>query len=131
VGNRPTSAFVSSLIGGAITLTTDLVTLHTWFFMYYNSGMTFTWSWWYVMGSVHFTALEALILFVIGAACGISILVGATLQYSSEEPRVRKGSLVVLVATILGIPTTYFGMIIGGLLSIIGAVQGISWKPLD
>ena len=103
--------------------------INTWFSMYSMAGWTFHYSLWYVIGSIEFTAEEALVLFVIGAGCGILTVVGAALQSSGSRSRVRRGSILVLVATIIGSAPTDFGYLIGGLLSILGAALGISWEP--
>jgi hypothetical protein len=72
---------------------------------------------------------EAIFLFVIGAICGISIMAGAVLQFSGERLKVRAGTVIILVASLIGIPSTYFGMIIGGVLSIVGVALGSAWRP--
>lgn len=96
--------------------------------MYSSSGTTFTYSLWYFLGSVDFTATEALVLFGLGAMCGVLIIFGAVLQHSGKKSKVKNGSIVVLLATTVGVPSTYFGMLIGGVLSMIGAYSGLTWK---
>jgi hypothetical protein len=127
----PTSAFACSLIGGIITLISSLLSINSWFFMYSNAGTTFTYTLWYFIGSTDFTAAEALVLFVIGVACGILIIFGAVLQHSGQKSKVKNGSIIVLIASIVGVPSTYFGMLIGGILSITGAYIGLTWKPQE
>ena len=128
---RPSAAFACSLIGGIITLISALISINSWFFMYSNAGTTFAYSLWYFIGSIDFTAVEALVLFVVGVVCGVVIVLGAVLQYSGQGPKVKKGSIVVLIATLVGVPSTYFGMFLGGILSIMGAYVGLTWKPRD
>ena len=129
MADRPTSAFVLSLIGGTITLIVGLISIHSWSYLDSTVGGGFDYQTWPI--SVNFSAEAALLLFVTGAICGISIIVGAVMQYSGERSRVRRGSILVLVASIMGIPSTSFGWFIGGVLSVVGAAQGIAWKPLD
>jgi len=129
--DRPTSAFVCSMIGGIITLFSSLLSINGWFFMYSNSGLTFTYSLWYVVGFADFTAVEALVLFVIGVACGVLIIFGAVLQHSGQQLKVKNGSIIVIIATIVGVPSTYFGMLIGGILSVVGAYVGLTWRQRD
>jgi len=129
MADRPNSAFACSLVGGLFALGSSLLSINGWVFMYSNSGLTFTYSLWYIIGFADFTAVEALVLFVIGVACGIMIIIGAALQHSGQMPKVRNGSIIVLIATIVGVPATYFGMLIGGILSVIGAYLGLVWKP--
>ena len=127
--DRPTSAFVCSLIGGLIALLYSLVLINSWFFMYSNSGTTFNYSVWYFVGSLNFTAAEALALFVTGVVCGLLTIFGAVLQYSGRKSRVKSGSIIVLAATVVAIPSTYFGMFLGGILATYGAYVGLTWKP--
>ena len=129
--DRPTSAFVCSMIVGIITLFSSLLSINGWFFMYSNSGLTFTYSLWYVVGFADFTAVEALVLFVIGVACGVLIIFGAVLQHSGQQLKVKNGSIIVIIATIVGVPSTYFGMLIGGILSVVGAYVGLTWRQRD
>jgi len=129
MADRPASAFACSLVGGFITLGASLLSINGWLFMYSSSGLTFTYSLWYVIGFADFTAAEALVLFVIGVASGALIISGAVLQHSGQRLKVRNGSIVVLISTIVGVPATYFGMLIGGILSVTGAYLGLTWKP--
>jgi len=131
MADRPTLAFACSLIGGMVTFGYSLLSINGWLFMYSNSGLTFTYWLWYIAGFAEIAAVEALVLFVVGVACGAMIISGAILQYSGLKPKVRNGSTIVLIATILGIPGSYFGMLIGGILSVIGAYLGLTWKPIE
>jgi len=126
---RPTSAFVCSLIGGLIGLLDSIVLTNSWFYMYANTGTTFNYSAWYLVGSLNFTAVQALALFAIGVVCGFLTIFGAVLQYSGRKSRVKTGSIVVLAATVVAIPSTYFGMILGGILATYGAYVGLKWEP--
>jgi hypothetical protein len=128
VADRPTSAFVLSLIGGIITLISGLISINSWFALYSTLGPGFVYS---SLGLGDMASGEAIVFFIIGAICGTLIIVGAVLQHSGEKSRVRRGSILVLIASIVGIPSTYFGMFIGGILSVVGAAQGLAWKPLD
>ena len=126
---RPTSAFVCSLVGGLIGLLYSIVLTNSWFYMYSNSGTTFNYSVWYLLGSLNFTAVQALALFAIGVVCGFLTIFGAVLQYSGRKSRVKSGSIVVLAATVVAIPSTYFGMILGGILATYGGYIGVKWEP--
>src|SRR5712692_2230264 len=123
---RPTTAFILSLIGGIITLILGLLSINSWFSLHSTVGGGFNYE---LFNFVNMTAGAAILLFVLGAICGISIIIGAVLQYSGEKSRVRVGSILVLVASIVGIPSTFFGLIIGGILSVVGAALGLTWKP--
>jgi len=123
---RPTSALVCSLAGGIVTLLSSIISINGWLALSSSVGSTFSFS---SPGLGEVSSGEALILFAVGAVCGVVIMAGAVLQYSSEKQRVRRGSLLVLGATIIAAPATFFGLIFGGLLSVIGGGLGLSWKP--
>jgi len=129
MANRPTLAVVSSLLGGLITLVTTALVINSWFVMYSTNGTAFGYSQWLVVVSINLTAMEGLISLLIGVACAIAMLIGGVMQYSGKKPRVRHGSILVLVGTIMGIPTTSFGWLLGGLMSTLGAYLGFDWKP--
>jgi len=128
---RPTSAFASSLAGGFITLATTLLVISSWFSMYSTNGTAFGYSQWLVVVSINLTAMEGLVLLFVGVACAIVILVGGVLQCSGKKAKVRDGSILVLIGTIIGIPTTSFGWLLGGLMSTLGAYLGFGWKHSD
>ena len=128
---RPTSAFASSLVGGIITLATTLLVINSWFAMYSTNGTAFGYSQWLVVASINLTAMEGLALLFVGVACAIVILIGGAMQHSGKKSKVRDGSILVLIGTIVGIPTTSFGWLLGGLMSTLGAYLGFGWKPLD
>ncbi|MGQ9468641.1 MAG: hypothetical protein ACUVTD_02255 [Nitrososphaerales archaeon] len=54
---------------------------------------------------------------------------GAFLINSSNLSRVRTGSTLVLIASILAFPVMW-GFIIGSLLMFIGSILGLTWQPL-
>jgi len=77
-----------------------------------------------------FSATDAAVLFaVMGLVCGASIVAGSVLQFSENRRRVRNGSLIVLFFALVSIPFTLAGLIVGFVLSIIGAILGFTWKP--
>jgi len=131
LADRPNSAFASSLVGGSITLVTTLLVINSWFAMYSTNGTAFGYSQWLVVVSIDLTATEGLILLFVGVACAIIILIGGAMQYSGKNSKVRNGSILVLIGTIIGIPTTSFGWLLGGLMSTLGAYLGFGWKPSD
>ncbi|MBO3757926.1 MAG: hypothetical protein QXS21_03100 [Thermoproteota archaeon] len=54
-------------------------------------------------------------------------LVGVILIYSSDINKVRIGSTIVLVTSLLAYPTLW-GFFVGSILSIIGSILGLLWK---
>jgi hypothetical protein len=54
-------------------------------------------------------------------------LIGVILIYSSDVSKVRIGSTIVLVTSLLAYPTLW-GFFIGSILSLIGSILGLIWK---
>jgi len=99
--------------------------------MYATNGLAFGYSQWLVVASINLSAMGGLVLLFVGLGCAIVILVGGVMQYSGTKTKVRRGSILVLISTIIGIPATSFGWLLGGLLSTLGAYFGLVWKSLD
>jgi hypothetical protein len=123
---RPIAAFFLSTCGGVITLASALITINSWFALQSTVGGGFSYS---SLGLGSVPSGAALPLFVIGVGCGIMILVGAVLQLSGKKLNVKAGSIIIIAASLVGVPSTFFGMIFGGLLSVVGSALGLSWKP--
>lgn len=65
-------------------------------------------------------------IFIASILLGLE-LVGVILVYSSDVSRVRIGSTIVLVTSLLAYPTLW-GFFIGSILSLIGSILGLLWK---
>jgi hypothetical protein len=118
MGEKPTAAFVLSLIGaifmllgglGILALASAVGALASMFDLGLGIGLT-------LLGAV-------------GMVWGILALVGAILMNSSDAGRVRTGSILVLLASILSWFGTFGGFFIGFLLGLIGAILGLTWHP--
>ncbi|MGP8124852.1 MAG: hypothetical protein ACLQEQ_03170 [Nitrososphaerales archaeon] len=105
--DRPTGAFLLSFIGGIYTI--------------------FIGSLWGVYGATSFWGNIGIALGIAGFICGAMIIIGAILQYSDRQSRVRAGSFLVLAFAIASIPLFYLDLI-GFALSLIGAILGLTWK---
>lgn len=118
-GERPVAAFVLSLIGGILILLGSIVTA---LFAGIFGGV--------MMFFPFLGGLGALIIFIgiLGLIFGIIILVGAVMIYSNNPSRIRTGSIIVLVFSILSL-FTGGGFIIGFILTLIGSILGLVWKP--
>lgn len=119
MADRPTVAFVLSLLGGIFTLILGSIAGAGFAAGFFGLGAL----------SLRVAVGAALIFLVVGVICGIMMIIGGVLQYSEEGSRVRTGSIIVLVFTLVGIPFTLFGLVVGGILSLVGAVIGLNWKP--
>ncbi len=111
VGNKPTAAFVLTLLGGifvllggiAVTMLGAAVTL---FFAHAAIGG---------------------LLGLLGIIAGIIIIVAAVLLNSTDESRVKEWSVVALVLTIISI-VNGGGFIIGFILGLVGSILGLTYK---
>jgi hypothetical protein len=61
------------------------------------------------------------------AVIGLGI-VGVSWLNSAELNKVRDGSVLVLVASVIALPTM-FGLIVGSLLMFVGGILGLTWQP--
>jgi hypothetical protein len=121
IAEKPTTAFVLSLVGGILTLIVALLIL---------AG-----------GVIAAPAIAALLGPLGGTAIGIVIAIGVLhlifailmivggIQINKGEPgKVKTWSIIVLVVSIIGL-ITGAGFFIGALLGLIGGILGLTWKP--
>lgn len=124
MAEKPTAAFVLSLIGAALIILNALILA----FFTTLVGVALG-----VFGralGVFLPRLGSLVflLGVGGIAIGIIVLAGAFMINSEDKNRVTTGSIIVLVFSIM----SFFiggGFIIGFLLCIVGSILGLTWKP--
>jgi hypothetical protein len=126
MAHGPVSAFFLSFLGGIITVAPTMVTIYGWAALTSELGPGFSYSN-QLIGYV--PSGEALLLFVFGAICGTIMIVGGVIQLSTRISRVRTGSAIILIATVFAAPGTFFGSVFGGILSTVGGVVGLMWKP--
>lgn len=106
---KPTAAFVLSLLGGIITLFIGILLLAPLYFV----------------GKLYASPIDV----VMGILSGVVIIVGSALINSTERKRVRLGSFIVLIGALISIPFTFAGAIVGFVLCLVGAILGFLWKP--
>jgi hypothetical protein len=115
MADKPTAAFVLSLIGGIFILIGGL--------SYIALGS--------VIGGLGFglggVALAGIGVF--GLICGLLTILGAVWINSGEQGKVRNGSILVLIFSILSFVGAAGGFFLGFLLGLIGAILGLTWKP--
>lgn len=68
---------------------------------------------------------------IVGLIFGIIIIVGATMINSGDPSRVRTGSIIVLIFSILSLIVSGGGFVIGFILALIGSILGLVWKPSE
>ncbi|MEO3993529.1 MAG: DUF4064 domain-containing protein [Desulfurococcaceae archaeon TW002] len=124
MSEKPTAAFILSLISGILVIITALI-------MFIVASM---------FGSMtdkfprmpHLPELIGAwitIIGFVGLIFGILILVGAVMIYSGEPGKVKTGSILVLIFSILSLFTVGGGFFIGFILGLIGGILGLIWKP--
>ena len=107
---RPTAAFVLSLIGGLIIFFTGIV-------------LSF-------IGAIVTIFIGGIggIIGIFGIVWGILVIIGAIMMYTRPDQHVIWG-IVVLIFSILSWFGAAGGLIIGLILALIGGILGIVWKP--
>lgn len=107
---RPTAAFVLSLIGGLIIFFTGIV-------------LSF-------IGAIVTIFIGGIggIIGIFGIVWGILVIIGAIMMYTRPDQHVIWG-IVVLIFSILSWFGAAGGLIIGFILALIGGILGIVWKP--
>jgi len=119
---RPTAAFILSLIGGIFILIGSLI------------GSILAGILGGAMMLVPFLGgLGALVILIaiLGVIFGIIIIIGAVMINSGDPSRVRTGSILVLIFSILSLLLTGGGFIIGFILALVGGILGLVWKPSE
>lgn len=123
MAEKPTAAFVLSLIGGILILLGGI----------YGAIIG-------IIGGAAisivpgFGWLSGLIiaLGILGLIFGIIVILGAVMINSGERGKVRTGSILVLIFSILSLFVGGTGgFIIGFILSLIGSILGLTWKPSE
>ncbi len=113
MAEKPTAAFVLSLIGGIFVILGGLL--------------------WVSIGSVlSFLSLDiglnATVMGVIGLIFGLIMIVGGVMMYVKPPQHVMWGA-IVLILTIVSIPFSFAGIVIGFILALIGGILGLVFKP--
>ncbi|HEV2225247.1 MAG TPA: hypothetical protein VGR56_00420 [Nitrososphaerales archaeon] len=121
MAEKPTAAFVLSLIGGIIYLLVGIIVAAAAAFIGSIVGLAG-----YGVGGLAVASVGA-----IGLVSGILMLVGAVMMNSSNKSKVRTGSVLVLLFTLIGALFTLGGFLIGFILGLIGSIMGLVWKPSE
>lgn len=108
---KPTAAFVLSLIGGIFILIGGIFMAAVGTFI-----------------AIFFPELGAT-LAGLGLIIGIVVLIGAIMLYANPENKVAWGVIIIIFSIISFFFNLGGGFIIGMILGIIGGALGITWKP--
>lgn len=119
MAEKPTAAFILSLIGGIIYLLVGALIA---------VGAAFIGS---VAGLAGAGAIGLAVVAVgsIGLVSGVVMIIGAAIMNTSDKSRVKTGSILVLVFTLIGAIFTVGGFLVGFILALIGSILGLTWKP--
>ena len=117
VSERATVAFVLSLIAGICYLVVGI--------LFALAGA--------VVGGVPGSLVPGLgavflVILSIGLISGVLMVVGAVVMRSTDRSRVRTGSVLVLIFTLVGLLFTAGGLIVGSILGIAGSIMGLVWS---
>lgn len=126
IREQPTTAFTLSLTGLVLQVFGALLSPYMmlgWPRGYWGSGMMGPWMmapwlagfWWPISIAL------ATIVVALGA-------VGVVWMNSGRLSRIRSGSTLVLVASVIAFPTM-FGFVIGSVLMFVGGILGLVWQP--
>lgn len=120
MSEKPTAAFALSLVGAIFIILGGLFSAVIGTMVGGAVGM---------MGFEWFGGL-IIVLGILGLVFGILTLVGAIMINTGEKDKVRTGSIIVLVFSILSLFVGGTGgFIIGFILCLIGSILGLTWKP--
>jgi len=110
---KPTAAFALSLVGGIFILLGGIV--------YAAVGS--------IIAFLPFAGAALVALGIFGLICGLLTILGAVWINSGETDKVRNGSILVLIFSILSWFGAAGGFFLGFILGLIGAILGLTWKP--
>ncbi len=129
VEEKPVAAFTLSLIGLALQAVGVIFFTYTLFYGWGGSwGPGMMMGPWMMGGpwsSGFLGSAFSSVFAVVVIALGVS---GVLWMNNADLSRVRTGSTLVLVASIIAFPTM-FGFMLGSLLMLIGGVLGLTWRP--
>jgi len=121
---RPYAAFTLASIGFAIQLIIAVFVISALYFF-----RVWGYKFWHMMPWFMYS-FSGIALFLIIYIAAIIILgaVGLSLLNSSDISKVRNGSILIIIAGIIALPTM-LGFFIGSLLMVIGGILGLVWQP--
>lgn len=110
MGEKPTAAFVLSLIGGIFYILLGIAQIA-------------------VGSAISVLPIASSIVLAIGGlglVCGILMILGSVWINSGASPKIKNGSILVLVFSIVGIASS---ALIFFILGLVGSILGLTWKP--
>lgn len=121
MAEKPTAAFILSLIG-AILILIDGLWVAVAFSIIGGIGL--------MLPGLEWFGGMFLIIAVLAIILGILTLIGAIMMNTSNRDKVRTGSILVLIFSIISL-IAGGGFIIGFILCLVGSILGLTWKPVE
>ena len=123
MAEKPTAAFVLSLIGGIFILLGGIYGA----IIGIIGGAAMS-----VIPGFEWLSGLIIMLGILGLIFGIIVILGAVMINSGERGKVRTGSILVLIFSILSLFVGGTGgFVIGFILSLVGSILGLTWKPSE
>jgi len=123
LGEKPTAAFVLSLIAGVLILLGGIVGAILGLIGGAMVGMVPGFGW---LGGL------IVALGFLGLIFGIIVIFGAVMINSGKRDKVKTGSIIVLIFSILSLFVGGTGgFVIGFILGLVGSILGLTWKPSE
>ncbi|MGC8998968.1 MAG: DUF6114 domain-containing protein [Candidatus Bathyarchaeia archaeon] len=123
MGEKPTAAFVLSLIAGVLILLGGIVGAILGLIGGAMVGMVPGFGW---LGGL------IVALGFLGLIFGIIVIFGAVMINSGKRDKVKTGSIIVLIFSILSLFVGGTGgFVIGFILGLVGSILGLTWKPSE
>lgn len=120
---KPTAAFVLSLIAGIFILLGGIFGAIVGIIGGAAIGVIPGFGW---LGGL------IVALGLLGLIFGILVIVGAVMINSGERDKVKTGSIIVLIFSILSLfAGGTGGFVIGFILGLVGSILGLTWKPSE
>jgi len=121
LAEKPTAAFVLSLIAGVLILLGGIFGAVMGLIGGAMVGMVPGFGW---LGGL------IVALGFLGLIFGIIVIAGAVMINSGERDKVKTGSIMVLIFSILSLFVGGAGgFVIGFILGLVGSILGLTWKP--
>ncbi|HEY4822960.1 MAG TPA: hypothetical protein VIH83_04665 [Candidatus Bathyarchaeia archaeon] len=129
VEDRPVSAFTLALIGLVLQMLAAVFLASAMFYGWtsgsWSPGMMGPWMMVGPWSAGFFWSPLSLALTAMVIGLGV---LGALWMNTSDLSRLRTGSTLVLIASVIAFPTM-FGFMVGSLLMLIGGILGLTWQP--
>lgn len=118
MAEKPTAAFVLSLIGGIFILLGGAIV----------AAIAATFGGFLSMLGFGDFGLGLAMVGTLGVIFGLLVIIGGVMMYMRPQQHVMWGVLVLILA-IVSIPFSLVGLLIGFILALIGGILGIVFKP--